>query len=156
MRNEEIIPVPHLDSSGDIGDIAPVPDELAPELGRKRRNKRKVAPEQPTAPIAPNTPAVTAAEVEVIAGAFALGFRVLFDAVASRRGQHWTLGEGEDRTLAIPWATALAPWLVSGSKYMPFAMAALATVGVVLPRIQHDARLVGSLPVIADSGPSDA
>jgi len=143
--------VPQLDANapGEIPPLRSPPtdgsDDITPDFGapkRRRRSKKTDAPPpQPEAPKVEAPPVVTPEDVQNIAQAFGVGFRVVFQMVAAKRGAHWLLDERAEQQLSGAWATALAPWLVTSSKYLPLAIAALATVGVVLPRWEEDNRI---------------
>jgi len=111
-------------------------------MPRKRRRKmyEPPPPPPPPEPISPN-------ELQAVAKALGVGFRVIFQIVAAKRGEHWQLSEGDESMLGAAWGEALAPWLKDSAKYAPFALAALATVGVVMPKVQQDAALVDALQV---------
>lgn len=142
------IPIPALSDEPPAADIPPVaqPDEPVVDFGtpRKRSRRRKPtapAPEVQTTPAPDVGPAtLTPVEAEQIGKALGVGFRVIFAIVASKRGQHWQLSPEDEKLLGITWTDALGPWLLSNSKYVPLAVATLATVGVIMPRMDVDAR----------------
>lgn len=148
--------VPSLDATAP-GEIPPLndppntgADDITPDFGapkrRRRSKKTETPPPQTEAPKVDVPPVVTPEDVQNIAQAFGVGFRVIFQMVAAKRGEHWLLDEKSEQQLSGAWATALAPWLVTSSKYLPLAIAALATVGVVLPRWEEDNRIAASNP----------
>ena len=150
------IPVPELSTAAPNADIsapAPSTDDIAPEFGapRKRRTRARKPTTPPPAVEQGPAPEVAPAALdpvarEQIAKAFGVGFRVVAAIVASKRGQHWQLAEPEEQMLGAVWTDALGPYLVTNAKYMPLAIATLATVGIIMPRMDADARL-RSLPV---------
>lgn len=144
------IPIPDLPTGKPVADIPspPAGDDMSPEFGapRKRRPRAR-KPTQPP-PVVEQGPAPEPAQVTLdpvaaqqIAKALGVGFRVIFAIIASKRGQHWQLQEQDEQLLAVTWTDALGPWLISNSKYVPLAVATLATVGVIVPRMDADARL---------------
>jgi len=146
------IPIPTLPGPDRSAEISqpPAPD-IAPDFGaprkRTRGGKRRPQPEQApdspqlTTPVDAQPMALGEREIAEIGKALGVGFRVMFAIVASSRGQHWQISPGDEQLLGQSWATALAPWLLTSAKYVPLAVATLATVGVVAPRITEDAKL---------------
>ena len=147
--SEEAIPVPDLGTPEPSEQLPPViePDAILTGADIPRRRRRKSAPPPPPEP----PPHVASPdEQKAISAALGMGWRVLFQIIASKRGEHWTLSENDEKLLGDTWATALEPYLASSAKYMPLALATLATAGVVVPRIQQDAALAQqpSQPII--------
>ena len=143
----EEIPIPSLsnnDNAQPIQDVPPITEQLPPKRKRQRRSagpsKMEQSPPQPQPQLA-----ISDEDKRFIADALTVGFGVTSEIIASRRGPHWKLTKDEAQRLGTVWAEPLAPILASNSKYVPWAIAALATVGVVTPRIQEDARLVKQL-----------
>jgi hypothetical protein len=73
-------------------------------------------------------------------GLLAMGFGICFGIVASAKGDHWNISKEEAQRLGTAWAEPLGPVLAANSKYVPWAVALLATSGVVMPRLQIDAK----------------
>jgi len=138
----EAIPVPDLGTPAPEGALPPViePDAIVPEYPRPRSRRRKGPPPPEPAP-APHV--ANAEEKQAIAKALGMGWRILFQLVASKRGEHWALSEQDEAALGNVWADALEPYLATSAKYMPIAIATLVTTGVVVPRVQQDAALAG-------------
>lgn len=143
--------MPELSTAPPSNDIPPVdvPVDFTPDFGapKKRRSRRPKladpppiqdgpAPEVQTAPTT-----LTPVEREQIAKALGVGFHVIFAIIASKRGSHWQISPADEQLLGATWTDALAPWLVSSSKYVPVAIATLATIGVIVPRMDVDSRL---------------
>ena len=145
------IPVPELGNPDRSAEIptAPTIDELTPDFGAPRKRSRSRKRPQPDAqpvisgPIATDAQPLVLSPLEIaqIGKALGVGFRVTFAIVAAKRGNHWQLSEPDERMLGTTWAEALAPWLVTSAKYVPLAIATLATVGVIVPKIDTDAKL---------------
>jgi len=149
------IPIPSSGSPDKALNIEPAaaPDEeYNPDFDttRKRRGKgrgRRTVPPEPPAqertldPAAGMSTDLTPTEMEQIAKALGVGFRVVFAMVAMNRGQHWQIAPADEQLLGAAWAEAFRPWLLTSAKYVPLAMAALVTIGVVVPRIDADAKL---------------
>lgn len=141
--SEEAIPVPDLGTPEPSEQLPPVvePDAILTGHDIPRRRRRKSTPPPPPEPA---SHVASVEEKTAIAAALGMGWRVLFQIVASKRGEHWTLSEGDEKLLGETWATALEPYLATSAKYMPIAIATLATAGVVVPRVQRDAELAGT------------
>lgn len=145
--------MPNLSTAAPAGEIPavdkPLGDDLTPDFGvpKKRRSRARKPPASapvepgPAPSVTPEPMTLSPVERQQIGKALGVGFRVIFAIVASKRGQHWQISETDEALLGATWTDALAPWLVSSSKYVPVAIAALATVGVVVPRLDVDARL---------------
>lgn len=155
MPNEMEFPgIPTLSADG-VADIPPLdaplletehddaPSTVEPPPKRRRRRKAKAAPE-PAAPPPDDTE-----RLRHLSAAIGAGFSVAGNILAQTRGAHWALTEQEVRTLGDVWAPALLPYMGSAGTYMPLLLAAVTTVGVVVPRVVADS----SRPVLAPPAP---
>lgn len=126
------------------------PSEPAPTTERKRRRRRTKAQMQaaaapePTADVGPS-----AEDIARLSVAFGAAFSVVGNVLAMSRGEHWRFSDAETRALGDAWAPALAPYMGGTGKYMPFVLAGVTTVGVVLPRIQADNARALPSPTVA-------
>lgn len=111
----------------------PVEPELPPrsQRSRKRKGAELPPPETPAAPISDE-------DKEALGGLLATGFGVAFEIIAQRRGAHWKLSREEAMRLGKAWGEPLAPFLAKHSAYVPWAVALLATSGIVMPRLTAD------------------
>ena len=115
------------------------PTDLPPR--RQRKAKAKTEPAA-TAPVQEAPPAQASAEDKAaIAGLLTTSFGVVFEIIASQRGTHWRLSKEEATRTGNAWAEPLAPLLAENSKYVPWAVALLATFGIVAPRLKQDETL---------------
>jgi hypothetical protein len=103
----------------------------------------KAAPE-PAAPPPDDTE-----RLRHLSAAIGAGFSVAGNILAQTRGAHWQLSDSEVKTLGDVWAPALLPYMGSAGTYMPLLLAAVTTVGVVVPRVVADS----SRPVLAPPAP---
>src|SRR6266508_1351379 len=103
--HEDTVPVPDLDLSPPQEQV-PAADHPAPETDapKRRRRRRKQEPEAAVAAVEPTTSPEEIARCEV---ALALGFKMLADAIAARRGGHWALDDEEVTTLGKVWTQVL-------------------------------------------------
>lgn len=142
------IPSEALPSLADLEATTDVPGdgaEPAPaEEVKPRRKHRRTRPAPGTEVQAGPAP-VTDQEIEDMGKVLGLGFRVLSRMVASKRGEHWALTPGEELELGLAWSKAAAPYFHLAGKYIPFATAAVATVGVLAPRLEIDAQRAAML-----------
>lgn len=120
------------------------PPEPPPEPEQRqlppRSRRRKTKPEEPTPKVEDVPPqAISEEDKQALAGLLTTGFGVLFEIVASRRGEHWRLTRPEAERLGMAWGEPLAPLLARHSQYVPWAVALLATSGVLMPRLAVDA-----------------
>lgn len=138
------IPVPKLDVRAPTGEIPPLTGDLSvePTYTSKRKRGRKAAAqqEQPEQAVAAPIVPMTDQQREAIGAAIGEGLGVIFTVVAATRGDHWKLDADTQKRLGVLWGVALEPWLATSGKYVPLAVAALATAGVVMPRVQLDAQ----------------
>jgi hypothetical protein len=114
---------------------------VEPDLPPRRQRRAKKAPpatETPAATAEVQTPPISDEDKKALAGLLTTGFGVCFEIVASRRGDHWRLTKDEAGRLGAAWSEPLAPLLAENSKYVPWAIALLATAGVLTPRLQAD------------------
>ena len=117
--------------------IEPPPTgSAAPEKKRRRRRTTKPAPEAAPVEVGP-----TPDDIARLSTAFGAGFAVVFDVLATARGPHWRVGAEPLKAMGDTWAVAWAPYMGGAGRYMPFVVAGLTTVGVVLPCVQEDRRL---------------
>lgn len=131
-----------------IADIPPLeaptlepnaPSELAPTTERKRRRRRTKAQMQAAAAPEPVVDVGPSAEdIARLSVAFGAAFSVMGNVLAMSRGEHWRFTDAEIKALGDAWAPALAPYMGGAGKYMPFVLAGVTTVGVILPRVQAD------------------
>ena len=147
-------PTEALPSLADL-EVSPAPDDTFPtppvEEKPRRKHRRKV---QPGAEIQTGPAPVTDQEIEDMGKVLGLGFRVLSRMVASKRGDHWALTPQEELELGLAWSRAASPYFHMAGKYIPFATAAIATVGVVAPRLEVDAQRAAMMgPRIVRSAP---
>jgi len=156
---EEVF-VPTLATTGtDAGDIPalpaedPVETETATTEPRTRRKytKRARKPKVEAAPIV--DPGPSAEEVEALGAAVGEAFGIVGRIAASRRGEHWALTDEEKSRVGKAWAVALAPYMSGAGKWAPFVIAGLATVGVVVPRLEEDGRRYKALVATASDKP---
>ena len=68
----------------------------------------------------------------------ALNFRAAFSALASFRGEHWTLQEKEGDMLAEAWAPVIGPAIQNNPQAVIWASAVAVSYSVVAPRIKQD------------------
>jgi hypothetical protein len=87
-------------------------------------------------------PVISDEDKAQIGGLLAMGFGICFGIVASAKGDHWNISKEEAQRLGTAWAEPLGPVLAANSKYVPWAVALLATSGVVMPRLQIDAKVL--------------
>lgn len=113
---------------------------VEPDLPPRRQRRAKKAPNatEPTVTAEIQTPPISDEDKKALAGLLTTGFGVCFEIVASRRGDHWRLTKDEAGRLGAAWSEPLAPLLAENSKYVPWAIALLATAGVLTPRLQAD------------------
>lgn len=145
MENIEMPDTPELSGVGPV-DLPPLgtPSESASPVNdgapKRRRRRSRAKTETPAEPATTDErPAPTPEELERLSSALGLGFKIGADLAAAARGAHWALRDEEVKALGDAWAHALAPYMGTAGKYMPFALAIVTTVGVALPRIQADA-----------------
>jgi hypothetical protein len=158
------IPIPKMDTPDKDASIPDAPSDMTPDFGGARKRRRRPEPRKPEPPTPASVQAVdvatplTPTEVAQIGKALGVGLRVIFAMIAAKRGQHWQLAETDEQMLGAVWADALAPWLVTNAKYVPLAVATLATVGVVVPRIDADAKALPKevTKPVAQPGSGDA
>lgn len=113
----------------------PVEPELPPRSQRSRKRKGEAPP--PMSEVPP--PPISDEDKEALGGLLATGFGVAFEIIAQRRGAHWKLSKDEAMRLGSAWGAPLAPFLAKHSAYVPWAVALLATSGIVMPRLTADA-----------------
>ena len=115
---------------------SPADPPRADPTPRRKSHKRKKTTEPPPPPPAGPSPE----EMGHLSTALGAGFDTAARILAASRGAHWLLSERERQTLGDAWAPALAPYLGAAGAYLPLLLAAVVTVGVVLPRVQQDAQ----------------
>lgn len=127
-------PTEHIDWQQGAGEPSEASGEPRPRRKYRKRTKKaeRLEPEEPTR--LPPDPQDLAA----VSGALALGFRLVADLVARRRGAHWTISPEEARGLGDAWAAALAPYLSAVAGALPWALALGTTYAVVAPRLELD------------------
>jgi hypothetical protein len=121
----------------------PPPPPVEPELPpRRTRRKKADAQKEPISatPQEAATPVITEEDKQQIGGLLAMGFGIGFGIIASAKGEHWNISKEEAQRLGAAWAEPLGPVLAANSKYVPWAVALLATSGIVMPRLQIDAK----------------
>lgn len=148
------IPVPELGTPEPDGQLPPLSEPLpqqpmsgnVSEPSKRPRSRRRTMPppQQPVEPAQPVQP-LSPQEFTAISKAIGMGWRVLFQILAQRRGEHWLISPEDEKMLGDAYTDAAAPWLAASAKYAPIAGAVLLTVGVVVPRVQQDAELVAAL-----------
>jgi len=119
----------------------PPPPATENELPPRRRRTKKDAEKQQAQTAEVQTPATTISDEDkqALAGLLTTGFGVGFEIIASRRGDHWRLTKEEATRLGVTWSEPLAPFLARYGASIPWAVALLATSGILLPRLQQDA-----------------
>lgn len=112
----------------------------APQLPPKRRRRRSRKPQEAESTAEPAP--MSSQERATLSVALGTAFTIAASTVARVRGRdHWQITSEDAQRLGDVWADALAPYMSAGGKYMPFAIAALVTVDVVMPRLEADSQL---------------
>ena len=155
MEGDSEIPLPQgLDNTPakdelpglDTGEGGPEP---GPEPGApKKRRRRGPNKAKTTAPVTGpvSDPAQEAQNMANLANALGVGFVMSGKVLAAMRGEHWKISDEEGNALGQAWAVALAPYMPRIAPYLPFATAAIVTVGVFAPKVQKDRELRAKIP----------
>ena len=143
------IPVPSLGTPEPSGPIPPPP--FSGEIGgepRQRRGRRtsKPGPEAPPqTDMPPASAEIPQENIDALASAISSAFSVVFEIVASIRGEHWKPDPKKMADIGASGAIAMAPHMNSAAKYMPLAIFGLNVAGAVLPPLRRDAELAKEL-----------
>lgn len=137
--------LPNLSTDG-IADLPPAaepsepatdgPTEPGTDAPRKRRRRR--GPNKSASAPAAEAATPSADEKRHLALAIGAAFGVAGDMLAAARGEHFRISEQEKDVLGTAWAEAVAPFMGTAGKWMPFVVAGVHTVGVFIPKVQAD------------------
>ena len=138
--------VPSLSETSPVVGEIPIPEPTAEETPqepagdaepskpkRRGRKPKKMAQEGNTAPAGPSPE-----EIANVSMMFEVTLGVAFDAVATKRGEHWRLAPDEKKSLGAAWGTAIAPFIAKYADKAPVALAVIATIGAGYSRYQLD------------------